>query len=475
MPKVAFIGAGSTVFAKNLMADVLSYPQLRDSTELVLMDVDERRLETSEIVARRVAEKLESRATIVTTLDQREAVDGADYVLTMFQVGGYRPATVVDFEVPKEFGLRQTIADTLGVGGIMRGLRTIPVLLRLCRDMEELCPDAWLFQYVNPMAILCWAVARASSIKTVGLCHSVQGTLGDLAADLGIPPGEIDYLCAGVNHLAFYLRLEHDGRDLYPLLQRVIEEGRVPDTNRVRYELMQHFGYFVTESSEHVSEYTPWFIKAARPEPIEQFNIPLDEYIARCEAQIAEWEGLRRRLLEGDGDISTARSNEYGAPIIHALETGEQFDFYGNVPNSFEGEVLISNLAPDACVEVPCTAGADGIRPHAVGALPPQLAALISVGAFFQGRTAIAAQRGVDAGDHDEPFWQLRRWSWGTRAILVPLVVTSWGHGLQARALTMNGLSTIRLVTYSAPPTTRRSEPEPDRSLSAPPTFKRAK
>jgi alpha-galactosidase len=260
--------------------------------------------------------------------------------------------------------------------------------------MEELCPDAWLFQYVNPMAILCWSVARASSIKTVGLCHSVQGTLGDIAGDLGIPPEEIDFLCAGINHLAFYLRLEHDGRDLYPLLQRVIDEGRVPDTNRVRYELMQYFGYFVTESSEHVSEYTPWFIKAARPELIEQFNIPLDEYIERCETQIAEWEDLRRRLLDGDGDLDTRRSNEYGAPIIRALETGEAFEFYGNVPNTFEGGQLISNLAPDACVEVPCTSGAGGIRPHAVGSLPPQLAALIDTNVNVQRLTVEAALTG---------------------------------------------------------------------------------
>jgi alpha-galactosidase len=390
VPKVAFIGAGSTVFAKNLIVDLLSYPELRDSTELVLMDIDERRLETSEIVARRVADKLNARPQITATLDRREAVDGAGYVLTMFQVGGYRPATVVDFEVPKEFGLRQTIADTLGVGGIMRGLRTIPVLLDLCRDMEELCPDAWLLQYVNPMAILCWAAARATSIKTVGLCHSVQGTVRDLAGDLGLPPHELDFDCAGINHLAFYLRLEHDGHDLYPRLRQV----RPPDTNRVRYELLKHFGYFVTESSEHVAEYTPWFIRASRPELVERFNIPLDEYIARCETQIAEWEELRRRLLDGDGDIETRRSDEYGAPIVHALETGAEFAFYGNVPNTFEGEPLISNLAPDACVEVRCTAGRDGIRPHAVGALPPQLVGLIESNVNVQRLVVEAALTG---------------------------------------------------------------------------------
>jgi alpha-galactosidase len=391
MAKVAFVGAGSTVFAQTLMTDILATPELRDSTELVLMDISEERLATSEIVAHRVAEALGSKATIRATLDRRAAVDGADYVVTMFQVGGYRPATVVDFDVPKEFGLRQTIGDTLGIGGIMRGLRTIPVLLDLCRDIEELAPDAWLLQYVNPMAILCSAVARASSVKTVGLCHSVQGTLGDIARDVGVPRDEIDFLCAGINHMAFYLRLERDGQDLYPELRRVLEEGHVPEWNRVRYELLRHFGYFVTESSEHFAEYTPWFIKGARPELIERFNIPLDEYLARCERQIAEWEQLRERLVAGNGEIRTTPSNEYGGGIIRAIETGEDFEFNGNVPNTGR---LISNLAEDVCVEVPCTANASGITPHAVGALPPQLAGLIETNVNVQRLTVEASLTG---------------------------------------------------------------------------------
>ena len=260
MPKVAFIGAGSTVFARNLTIDLLGFESLRDTTELVLMDIDEERLRTSETVARRVADHFGSRAAIAATTDRRRALDGADYVVTMMQVGGYRPATVTDFDVPKRYGLRQTIADTLGVGGIMRGVRTIPVLLDLCRELEELSPDALLLQYVNPMVPNCWAIAEATGVRTVGLCHSVQHTAGQLARDLGLPADELDYLCAGINHVAFYLRLEHRGEDVYPRLRGVTP----PEWNRVRYELFRHFGYFVTESSEHFAEYSPWFIKDGR-------------------------------------------------------------------------------------------------------------------------------------------------------------------------------------------------------------------
>jgi alpha-galactosidase len=377
MPKIAYIGAGSTVFARNLIGDVLSFPALRDTATLVLMDIDSERLRTSEIVAHRLAESLGSRATIAATEDRRVALDGADYVVTMMQVGGYRPATVTDFEIPKRYGLRQTIGDTLGVGGIMRGLRTIPVLLDLCRDMEELCPNALLLQYVNPMVMNCWAIAEASAVRCVGLCHSVQATAGELAADLGVPVEELDYVCAGINHLAFYVRLERHGSDLYPELRRVLEECRVPDWNRVRYEVFRHFGYFVTESSEHFAEYGPWFIKRWRPELLEAFNVPLDEYIARCERQIAEWESLRAQLERGGG-ARVQRSNEYGARLVNALETGESFTFNGNVPNhDANGTPLIDGFATEAVVEVPCVAGPRGVEPQRVGPLPPQLAALI--------------------------------------------------------------------------------------------------
>jgi len=394
--KIALVGAGSTVFAKTIIGDLLSFPELRDST-IALMDIDAERLRVSDAVARKIADALGATPRIEATLDRRTALEGCDYVVTMMQVGGYRPATVTDFEVPKRFGLRQTIGDTLGIGGVMRGLRTIPVLLDVCSDMQELCPGALLLQYVNPMAMLCWAAARGTSIRTVGLCHSVQGTAGDLASDLGIPPDELDYVCAGINHLAFYLELWHDGCDVYPDLRRTLDEGRVPDWNRVRYEVFRHFGYFSTESSEHLAEYVPWFIKSSRPELVGEFNVPLDEYPRRCEVQLAEWEELRASLADGQG-VTTAVSDEYAAPIVHAIETGEPFRFNGNVQN--DGG-LIPNLPHDCCVEVPCLADERGITPQHVGALPPQLAALIQTNVNVQRLTVEAALTGRrDHVDH---------------------------------------------------------------------------
>lgn len=390
MPKIAFVGAGSAVFTRNLVGDVLTHPELRDDTAFALMDIDADRLETAEIVTKRLIEAHGAGASVAATLDRREALDGADYVVTSFQVGGYEPSTVIDFDVPKRYRLRQTIADTLGVGGIMRGLRTIPVLLDVCGDLEEVSPDALLLNYVNPMAMLCWAVAERSSIRTVGLCHSVQGTARELARDLDLPPEEIDYHVAGINHVAFFLRLEHRGEDLYPRLREV----EPPDFNRVRYKLFEHFGYFVTESSEHFAEYSPWFIKDGREDLIEAFNVPLDEYRRRCEAQIAEWTALREQLEQGEG-MDIARSHEYGADIIRGCVTGEPFRFNGNVPNRrADGGLLIDNLPADCCVEVPCVAGAEGIVPEPVGALPRQLAGLIQTNVTVQGLTVEAALTG---------------------------------------------------------------------------------
>ncbi|MFQ3567800.1 MAG: alpha-glucosidase/alpha-galactosidase [Aggregatilineales bacterium] len=388
MPKISFIGAGSTVFAKNLLGDILSFPELSEA-HIILFDIDAERLRTSEIVAHRVAEALGARPVIEATTDRRRAFDGADYAICMIQVAGYQPGTVTDFEVPKRYGLRQTIADTLGIGGIMRGLRTIPVLLEMCRDMESLCPAVTFLQYVNPMAINCWAINRASSIKTVGLCHSVQGTAEQLAHDIGVPVEAINYVCAGINHMAFYLRFERDGEDLYPHIRRVIEEGRVPDWNRVRYELFKRTGYFVTESSEHFSEYVPWFIKRDRPDLIERFNIPLDEYITRCENQIVEWAELRAKL-EGGAPIEVKRSHEYGSLIIHSMETGQPRVIYGNVMNNG----LIDNLPQDCCVEVPCLVDKNGVQPTRIGALPPQLAALMQTNINVQALTVEAALTG---------------------------------------------------------------------------------
>jgi alpha-galactosidase len=390
MAKISFIGAGSTVFAKTLMGDILSYPELAGCT-LSLHDIDPERLRTSEIVAHKVAEALNVKPQIEATLDRRASLDGADYAIAMFQVGGYKPGTVIDFEVPKKVGLRQTIADTLGIGGIMRGLRTIPVLLDMCRDMEALCPDVTLLQYVNPMAMNCWAIGRASPIRTVGLCHSVQGTAAQLARDIKVPIEEITYLCAGINHLAFYLRFERKldagKEDLYPLLHQVVADGRVPSWNKVRYDVLQRLGYFVTESSEHFAEYVPWFIKRDRPDLIKAYNIPLDEYISRCENQIAAWDQMREVFESEDIPLFVERSHEYGAQIIHSLETGEPCVIYGNVIN----QGLIDNLPSGCCVEVPCVVDKNGIQPTPIGQLPPHLAALMQTNINVQALTVEAA------------------------------------------------------------------------------------
>lgn len=386
MPKIVFIGAGSTVFAKNLLGDILSFPDLANST-ISLYDIDAERLKTSGVVAHRVAQALNAHPIIEMTDSRRKALDGADYVIAMFQIAGYKPGTVIDFEVPKKYGLRQTIADTMGIGGIMRALRTIPVMLDICRDMEELCPDAIFLNYVNPMAMNCWAISRGSKIKTVGLCHSVPGTAEQLANDIGMPIEEINYVVAGINHMAFYLRFERNGENLYPKLHEVIEENRVPDWNRVRYDMLKRLGYFVTESSEHFSEYVPWFIKRDRPDLISKYNIPLDEYITRCENQIAGWKALRTQLETSSGPLEVKRSHEYGSLIIHSVETGAPRTIYGNVPNYN----IIDNLPYGCCVEVPCLVDVNGIQPTRIGSLPPHLAALMQTNINVQGLTVEAA------------------------------------------------------------------------------------
>jgi alpha-galactosidase len=388
MTKTVFLGAGSTVFARNLLGDILSHEELADS-EIVLHDIDAERLDTSELVARRACEALNAPAKISATTDRRAALDGADYAINMIQVGGYEPCTVTDFEVPKRFGLRQTIADTLGIGGIMRGLRTIPVLLSMCTDMEEMCPDVWFLNYSNPMAINCRAINRASTIRTVGLCHSVQGTAFELSLDLGIDYREIDYLAAGINHMAFYLRFERDGEDLYPRLRALADSGQTPENNRVRYEILRRIGYFVTESSEHFAEYVPWFIKRDRPDLIDRFKIPLDEYPRRCVAQIEDWEAERARL-ESDPVFEVRPSGEYAATIIRSIETGKPRTIYGNVAN----DGLIDDLPSGCTVEVPCLVDGNGVQPTRIGALPPQIAALIRTNVNVQELTVEAALTG---------------------------------------------------------------------------------
>ena len=399
VPRIVLVGAGSTVFARNLLGDILSFPELADS-HLVLFDIDEARLRTSEVVARRVAATLGVSPAIEATTDRRRALDGADFAINMIQVAGYKPGTVVDFEIPKTFGLRQTIADTLGIGGIMRGLRTVPVLIDMAHDMEQVCPDVLHINYVNPMAINCWGLARSTPIRTVGLCHSVQHTSRDICADIGVPVGEVDYVVAGINHMAFFLKLQHRGEDLYPRLAEFAARKEPPVrpfngrakgmADAVRYEVFRRFGYFVTESSEHFSEYVPWFIKRGREDLLTQFDIPLDEYPRRCEEQNAGWESLRVQLEASDEPLAVHRSDEYGSGIVHSVVTGTPRTVYGNVAN----HGLVDNLPDGCCVEVPCEVDGKGLHPQAVGALPPQLAALIQTNVNVQSLTVEAIVTG---------------------------------------------------------------------------------
>ena len=434
MAKIAFIGAGSTVFARNLLQDLFTFPELHGST-IALMDIDPARLADTEAVTGLLARDAGADPTIEATTDLRRALDGADYAVNMIQVGGYRPATVIDFEIPKRYGLRQTIGDTLGIGGIMRALRTIPVMRDMARQMEEVCPDVLFLNYTNPMAMLCMAMDRVTSVRTVGLCHSVQGTAEDLAGWLDVPYDEVNYVCAGINHVAFYLTFERNGDDLYPALRQLAAERREPAWERVRFEVFRRFGYFVTESSEHFSEYVPWFIKPGRDELVQRFNVPLDEYPARCEDQIAEWSEFRAALTSAEahameryregrrGHLSgmaerrlavmeredpakaaslraealahreeeaAGHSGEYGTLIIHSMETEEPRVVYGNVPNRGP----IANLPASCCVEVPCLVDRNGVQATNVGALPPQLAALMQTNINVQELTVQAALTG---------------------------------------------------------------------------------
>ena len=395
MPKIALIGAGSTIFAQRLIGDILLSPELAGDTQIALHDIDEDRLLTSEIVTKRIAEKLGLNTLVFSSTDRRKVLAGTDYVIFMMQVGGYKPSTVIDFEIPKKYGLRQTIADTLGVGGIMRALRTIPVIRDILRDMEEVCPSAILLNYVNPMAMLCMAINQISpGIKMVGLCHSVQGTAEQLAKDLDENISDIDYFCAGINHMSFYLRFEkkQNGlkQDLYPRLREIAEQRSMPKDNLVRYEMLKRLGFFVTESSEHFSEYTPWFIKRDRPDLIDEFNIPLDEYITRCEKQISEWDEQRINLEDINQSIEVCQSHEYAASIINGLENDKEITINGNVSN----EGLIDNLPGNISVEVPCLINRNGIKPVKVGALPTHLAALMMTNINVQQLTVEAALSG---------------------------------------------------------------------------------
>ncbi|MBS5585602.1 MAG: alpha-glucosidase/alpha-galactosidase, partial [Clostridiales bacterium] len=336
MPKITFMGAGSTVFAKNVLGDSMMTPALEDSV-IALYDIDAVRLEDSKRMLDTINRNNGSKATIETYLgveNRKAALRGANYVVDAIQVGGYEPCTVTDFEIPKKYGLRQTIADTLGIGGIFRALRTIPVLFDFARDMEEVCPDAWFLNYTNPMAMLSGAMQRYTGVKTVGLCHSVQVCCEGLMKGLGMEYDDtVQWKIAGINHQAWLLEVTKNGVDLYPEIKRRALARTEKHHDMVRYEIMKRFGYYVTESSEHNSEYMPYFIKSTHPELIDQFNIPLDEYPRRCINQIAEWEKMRENLL-GDENLTHTRSREYASYIMEAMETNRPFKFGGNVINT---------------------------------------------------------------------------------------------------------------------------------------------
>ncbi|NLG51501.1 MAG: alpha-glucosidase/alpha-galactosidase [Chloroflexi bacterium] len=387
MTKIAFLGAGSTVFARNVLGDCLHVDALRDA-HISLIDIDPDRLHVSEVMLKNINRTLGASATIEAFLaqDADKALAGADFVVNAIQVGGYEPSTVIDFEVPKKYGLRQTIGDTLGIGGIFRALRTIPVMLDYCRIMEQVAPNALLINYSNPMAMLTGAILKATGVRTVGLCHSVQGCASHLCWELDLPNDDLQWKIAGINHQGWLLEITRHGEDLYPEIKRRAELPEYKHKDAVRFEIMKWFGHYVTESSEHSSEYVPWFIKAKAPELIERFHIPLDEYPRRCVGQIQGWEQMRQDLLS-DKPLEHKRGHEYASYIFEAVLTGKPFTLGGNVLN----KGLITNLPTDCCVEVMCVVDRNGVTPTYVGDLPPQCAALTRTNVNVQELTIEAA------------------------------------------------------------------------------------
>lgn len=390
MVKICFIGAGSTIFAKNVLGDAMLTPSLQDA-EIALYDIDEKRLKESELMLQTINKNSnQNRAKIQSFSDRKEALKDANFVINAIQVGGYKPSTVIDFEIPKKYGLQQTIGDTTGIGGIFRGLRTLPVMFDIAKDMEEVCPDAWLLNYTNPMAILTMGMLKATKIKTVGLCHSVQVCVPELFEHLGIKDqynlDEFQWKIAGINHMAWLLEINRNGKDFYPEIRRLASEIANPHKDSVRFELMKHFGYYITESSEHNAEYHPYFIKKNYPELIEQLQIPIDEYLRRCVDQIAGWETQRDEIVN-DGSLEHTRSREYASYIMDAITTGTPTMIAGNVLN----KGLITNLPEDCCVEVPCLVDKNGVQPTYVGKLPTQLAALNRTNINVQELTVEAA------------------------------------------------------------------------------------
>jgi alpha-galactosidase len=368
MTNITLIGAGSVEFTRILLADMSEFPELAGTT-ITLHDIDEERLDTAEQIAKYTNRQTGAHFEVKSHLDRRAALDGADYVVNEIQVGAF-DATLRDFEIPKKYGLRQTIGDTIGVGGVMRGLRTIPVLNAIAEDMVELCPTATLLNYANPMAMLPWSVWEGTPLaNAIGLCHSVQNTHEQLAELVGIPEPEIDFFTAGLNHQAFVLRFERDGESLYPLLDEAVQHDPEGLGRRVRIELYRQFGFFPTESSEHSAEYVPWFMH--HDDQIERYRIPVDEYIRRSLENLEEYKQTRAALADGE-TIPIEHEGELAPRYIHSFVTGMKRLEYGNVRN----DGLIDDLPEGCCVEVPCWVDGDGVHPIAVGKLPPQCAAL---------------------------------------------------------------------------------------------------
>jgi len=368
MTRVTFMGAGSVVFTRQLVADLLRFPELGD-IEIALHDINQERLDVAEGTARQVNERFGTRATITATLDRRAALAGADFVINMIQVGGIA-ATRIDLELPARYGLNQTIGDTTGVGGVFRALRTFPVLTALTADMREICPDAVLLNYTNPMAMnVWWASVVAPDIRAIGLCHSVYWTASDLSELIGVPLDEVHYRAAGVNHQSWLLEFSRNGEDLYPLLrEKIIADPELE--RRVRVEMFRRIGYYPTETSEHSAEYLPWILRSA--EQTAHFRVEPLQYIGISEENVAEFESARAALAEGRPLALEEGAAEYAPQVIHSMVTGEQRVIHGNVVNNG----LIDNLPQGAVVEVPVTVDGNGLQPHAVGALPPQAAAL---------------------------------------------------------------------------------------------------
>lgn len=383
MLKIAMIGAGSAVFVKNLLGDILAFTELRPLT-LAMHDIDAERLETGGMMARWTAAQFPGEVIVEDHLDRRAALDGADFVINMVQIGMHE-STMIDFDIPKKYGLKQTIADTVGIGGIMRGLRTIPFMVEMVKEMRELCPDAILLNYTNPMSILTWAVYRAfPEQQVVGLCHNVQYTARDLAEYMGVDENRVTYDCAGINHMTFFMKVMVDGKDAYPALWEAMKDPEIYAKDKVRFELMRLMGKFVSESSEHNAEYTPHFLK--RDDQIAQFDVPVDEYVRRSIRNLNRYAETRRKLLAGE-DFLLERSVEYGSLIIRAKVTGEAALIYGNVEN----KGLITNLPQGCCVEVPVVVDRTGMRACHFGALPAELAGYCAPHTYVQELTVRAA------------------------------------------------------------------------------------